>query len=322
MERSKAQFPRLLELDRRIRAKEYPNCLSFSTEWEVSQKTVQRDVDFLRDQLNAPIKYDRDRQGFYYTDTNWFLPALSMSEGDLFTLLVASKALEAYRGAPVAKDLERIFDKIAGLLPDRLSLRPELIFSRFSFTSPPSRPVDDKIWTCMVRGLLHQQYVKVTYLAFEASKSKEHLIAPYHIANLQGEWYVLGADDVHQGVFQYAVARIQSASLAEKHFEIPSDFDAAKLVGRTFSRFVGEKSHKIRLVFDKEVGPWVLERVWHPKQKIAKRGGGQTEVSFQAAGLFEVSRWVLAWGSHVKVLEPVELKKMVADEIKKMGALY
>ena len=74
MERSKSQFPRLLELDRRIRSKEYPNCLTFSEEYEVSQKTIQRDIDFLRDQLGAPIEYDRDRKGFYYTDQNWFLP--------------------------------------------------------------------------------------------------------------------------------------------------------------------------------------------------------------------------------------------------------
>ena len=116
MERTKAQFPRLLELDRQIRAGDYPNCLKFSGEYEVSQKTIQRDIDFLRDQMNAPIEYDRERQGFYYKDTTWFLPALSLSEGDLFVLLVASKALEAYRGTPVAKELERVFTKITDCL--------------------------------------------------------------------------------------------------------------------------------------------------------------------------------------------------------------
>lgn len=322
MERTKAQFPRLLELDRQIRAGDYPNCLKFAAYYEVSQKTIQRDVDFLRDQMNAPIEYDRERQGFYYKDKNWFLPALSLSEGDLFVLLVATKALDAYRGTPVAKELERVFTKITDLLPDRISLKPELVFSRFSFTSPPSKPVDEKVWTCVVRGLLHQQYVKVRYQAFEAREPKDHLIAPYHIANLQGEWYVLGSSDSHEGVVQYAVSRIKSASLGETHFEIPADFDPGKLVGRTFSRFVGGKSHPIRLLFDKQMAPWVLDRVWHPKQKIVKRKGGETEISFNAAGLFEVYRWVLAWGSHVKVLEPLELRQMVADEIKRMAKVY
>ena len=98
MKRNKSQFSRLLELDKRIRQGLYPNCLNFSADWEVSQKTVQRDIDFLRDSLNAPIDYDREKKGFYYTTTQWFMPYISVSEGDLVAILVAEKALEQYRG--------------------------------------------------------------------------------------------------------------------------------------------------------------------------------------------------------------------------------
>ncbi|MEI6217714.1 MAG: WYL domain-containing protein [bacterium] len=322
MDRTKTQFPRLLELDRQIRAGSYPNCLTFADEYEVSQKTIQRDIDFLRDQMNAPIEYYRDKKGFYYTDSNWFLPALNMSEGDLFILMVASKALEAYRGTPVAKELERIFAKITDNLPDKISLKPELVFSRFSFTSPPSKPVDEKIWTCVVRGLLNQQLVKITYHSFEAREAREQLLAPYHLANLQGEWYALGSSDTRPGVRQFALARIKSAVLLEEHFAIPRDFNAEKLVSRTFSRFVGDKSYPIRLLFHKDVVPSLLDCIWHRDQKTLRRKNGDIELTFQAAGLLEVHRWILAWGSHVRVLEPGELKTMVANEIKLMAKVY
>ena len=56
MKRSKTQFKRLTELTDRIRdGREPVNCLILATEWEVSQKTVQRDIDYLRDQLHAPL---------------------------------------------------------------------------------------------------------------------------------------------------------------------------------------------------------------------------------------------------------------------------
>ena len=45
MTRTKPQFVRLVELDRHIRNGKHPNCLTFSTEYEVSQKTVQRDME-------------------------------------------------------------------------------------------------------------------------------------------------------------------------------------------------------------------------------------------------------------------------------------
>ncbi len=320
MNRTQSQFARLLEVDRHIRTGRYPNCLTFAKEWEVSQKTVQRDMDFLKDQLHAPLKYDREKKGFYYTNQNWFLPSLSLSEGDLFALFVASKALEQYRGTPIAKELERVFAKLTGMLPDKLSLRPELIYSRFSFSAPPAKPVDGKIWACVVRGLLTQTKVKISYRSMEATAAKERLLSPYHIANLQGEWYVFGHSDVDGEIRQFALPRIQKAKLADQHFDLPDDFDAEKLLANTFGRFViSAEVHDVRLLFDAEVAPWVLERQWHPKQRAIIQPDGKVELSFPATGINEVFRWVLAWGHHVKILAPEQLQKLQRDEVLQMA---
>jgi predicted DNA-binding transcriptional regulator YafY len=320
MKRTKTQFSRLLELDRQIRDRKYPNCLTFSMDWEVSQKTVQRDIDYLRDMLNAPIEYDRDKKGFYYTDSNWFLPSLSMSEGDLLAVLIGSKALEAYRGTPIARDLGRVFSRIAELLPDKLTVRPELVFSRFSFTAPPSKPIQEEIWVQLVRGLMNQRVVKIAYRALEAKESKEREIEPYHIANLSGEWYVFAKCRRADQVLQFSIPRIQKAELLDETFEMPADFDPEKLLATTFGRFaLGQKAHEVKLLFDKEIAEWVLERQWRPKQKIRKRSSGDVELSFKVMGLFEVFRWVLAWGRHCRVLAPAELHQQVRDEVKAMA---
>lgn len=320
MKRNKPQFSRLLELDRAIRAGKYPNCLSFAATYECSQKTVQRDIDYLKDQLGAPLAYDRGKQGYYYTASSWFLPSLNLSEGDLLALLVGSKALEQYRGTPMAAQVERVFAKLAGMLPDKISIRPELVFNRFSFTSPPTKPIDVDVWTCLVRGLLTQTVVRMIYRSFEAQTSKAVQLSPYHIANLQGEWYVFGFSDVHGELRQFALPRIEKATLTERHFDLPADFDPAKMLSKTFSRFVlGETTHTVRLLFDKEIAPWVLERQWHAQQKAIRRKNGDVELSFAVAGIFEVFRWVLAWGRYAQVLAPQELKTMVADEVRHMN---
>jgi Ankyrin repeats (3 copies) len=73
MNRTKPQLHRLLALDRLIRSGKYPNALTFARKWEVSQKTVQRDIEFLRDMLGGPLEYDRVRKGYYYSDPQWDL---------------------------------------------------------------------------------------------------------------------------------------------------------------------------------------------------------------------------------------------------------
>ena len=53
MKRSKTQWKRLLVLNERIKSGKYPNCSSFAKEWEVSTKTIPRDVEFLHYQLGV-----------------------------------------------------------------------------------------------------------------------------------------------------------------------------------------------------------------------------------------------------------------------------
>lgn len=325
MKRTQSQFARFMELDRLIRQKQYPNCITFSTKWGVSQKTTQRDVEFLRDQCGAPIAYDRDRKGFYYEDATWMLPSVFLSEGELLAVLLASRAMEQYRGTPVAKEVERVFNKLAGLLPDKVTLRPELLYTRFTFKGVSAKPVDAEIWAVVVHGLLTQNTIRVKYRTFEAadsSKGKESRVNPYHIANLQGEWYLIGVHSGYTDVRQFSIARIEKATLTTEHFDIPADFDPGKLLAGTFGRYVGDgKTHTVRLLFPRDEASWVKEREWHPLQTVKTRKTGEIELSFPAAGMFEVMRWVLSWGKSVRVLAPTELVKMVAEEVRGMAAI-
>lgn len=322
MKRNTTQFCRLMALHEAIRSAKYPNCLSFSMEYEVTQKTIQRDIDFLRDSLNAPLEFDRQKNGFYYKDATWFLPSIILGEGELMALLMASRALEQYQGTPVAGEIKRVFEKISELLPEKISIPPEYLFTRFTFTSPPAKPVDEKVWIALIRGLLNQKTVKIKYQAFEAPVAKEYPIDPYHVANLRGEWYVFGYSHLSDKLTPLAMARIKTANVTDDSFSIPASFDPKKLFDDTFGRFTllpGHKAYTIRLRFDKDVAPWVLDKEWHLKQKVSRLANGDIELKFPAAGLMEVQHWVLAWGRYVKVLEPAELKKAVANEIRAMA---
>ena len=137
----KPQFQRLVFIDQKIRAGRYPNCTTLSREWEVSYKTIQRDIDYLKDAHNAPIEYDKPHNGFCYKNPTWFLPAVMLSEGDIFALLIGSQALQMYQGTPMAGELKAIYAKLAQLLPEQISVPPELIFNRLSFLGAPCRPI-------------------------------------------------------------------------------------------------------------------------------------------------------------------------------------
>jgi len=153
MKRSKTQAERLLALDQLLRNNKYPNCTSFAEEWEISTKTAQRDIDYLKDRMGAPIEYDALKRGYYYTEPTFMLPAVQMNEGELAALLMGSKALEQFQGTPMAEKLVPVFEKLSAFLPDNITVRPEELFTRFSFISPPPMPVSSKVWNTVVQAL-------------------------------------------------------------------------------------------------------------------------------------------------------------------------
>jgi predicted DNA-binding transcriptional regulator YafY len=321
IDRTKSQLLRVMELDREIRSGKYPNCLTFSVDWEVSQKTIQRDIDYLRDQHGAPIEYDRDKKGFYYTDPSWFLPAVALSEGELLSLLMGTEALRALRGTPMAAQLETMYGKLAQMLPENISVAPEILFNEFSVVSTPARPIELTVWKAVVRGLTHRCRIKIKYQRFGSKSVREMTVDPYHLTNLQGEWYLFAGKDGHDGWRQYSLGRIRGAEVTNTAFDIPDSFHPEKVVRGSFGRARMGKAVTVRLLFNAEVRDWVLEREWHPAQKLKQRKDGSVELSFPAHGLFEVQRWVLSWGRQVRVLAPKELAAAVRDEIDAMASL-
>ncbi len=82
-----------------------PNSSDFMNEFEVSRRTVARDLDFLRDEERAPLAYDDARHGFRLTDETYTLPPVRISRKEAFSFGLARKLLAHYEGTPLHLDM-------------------------------------------------------------------------------------------------------------------------------------------------------------------------------------------------------------------------
>ena len=81
------------------------NSSDFKEELGVSRRTVARDLDFLRDEENAPIEYDESRKGYLLTDDSCSLPPVRLSRKEVFSFSIARKLLGAFEGTPLEMDM-------------------------------------------------------------------------------------------------------------------------------------------------------------------------------------------------------------------------
>lgn len=72
---------RIQWLHKKMTMKSYPNAQRLAERFGISHRQAQRDMDYLRRELGAPIAYDNSRKGFYYTQA-FVLPVLFSSDND------------------------------------------------------------------------------------------------------------------------------------------------------------------------------------------------------------------------------------------------
>jgi predicted DNA-binding transcriptional regulator YafY len=319
----RSQFRRLMELDQRIRAGDYPNCFTFADAWEVSRKTVQRDIQFLKDGMGAPLAYDYERRGYYYTDMSWSLPGLTVTEGELLQLLLAERMAAQYQGTPIAKTIESLFEKIREALPDRLTVNPAYVSAQFSFHGQPKRPISEDVWLPIFQALRGSRVLRIWYKAVDWRRAHTRDLEPVHLACIAEEWYLIAYDRGVKELRNFAVSRIQSVESGDEVFE-GHEFDPEAYFANRFGRFVGKagEAHRIAVLFGKDVAAWVAERVWHPEQRIRRHRDGTLTLSFPAPSLYEVKRWVLQWGAEAEVLEPEELRDAVRKDVEGLRSRY
>ena len=313
---------RIMQIHELLREGKFPNCQELSDDFEVSYKTVQRDIDFMRDQLQLPIEYDSAHHGFIYTREVKNLPTVALKEGEVVALLVAQKAAEQYRGTPFEKSLKSAFSRLVEGMPARSEISLSELSSALSFrpSGPPSS--DLASFQMISSALLASQEISFRYRKPGDGAGSERRIQPYHLGCIGGVWYLIGFDLARSAVRTFALARIDSPRNLNRRFTRPKDFSLDAMLGESFSAFETKNAQLIRILLDPVAAPLTGERKWHPSQKMTFRKDGSAELTLKVGIAPDLEAWILSWGPRAKVLEPVALRNRIAAALQKAVMQY
>src|SRR6185436_2427966 len=274
-------------------------------------KSIQRDLDFMRDRLTLPIAYNGSRFGYYYTEKVSAFPTMQITEGELVALVIAEKALQQYRGTQFEKPLLSAIRKIEQSLPDTISLNLADVEQTISFRTRAEPVLNLEIFDALAQATAHRRQLELTYRKAGNRQSEARLIDPYHLANINGEWYLFAWDHARKDIRTFVPARIQSVKPTGKTFPRPQKFSLDERLRGSFGVHSGRDEHEVVLRFNRRVADLVREKKWHESQQLKELKNGEVELRLKLSSLAEIERWVLSWGGDAKVLKPRELVESV-----------
>jgi proteasome accessory factor B len=269
----------MLVIHEELKRGAFANCTNLATRLEVSTKTIMRDLAFMRDRLDLPLEYDPKLYAYRYTYPVENFPTVQVTEGELVALLVAQKALEQYKGTPYQRQLAIAFDKIASGLRDRISFTPDRSAMGVSFHNLGLAKTDLKVFELLSRAVLNELELEFDYQKPQAPEPEHRRIRPYHLANRENLWYLVGFDLARQAIRSFALPRITNTAVTKVEFNRPADFSPDRYFGKTFGAFVGSGDYAIRIRFDADAAGRVRERFWHESQEARELAGGALELS-------------------------------------------
>ena len=297
----------MLRIHQAISAGRYPNATTLAHEIEVVTKTIHRDIDFMRDRLGLPVEYDGRKYGYYYTQEVSAFPTLQITEGELFALLVAEKALQQYRGTTFEKPLLSAFKKMESALPDTISLNLADWDQSISFRTSAEPILNLEIFDVLAKATARHRQLQLSYRKPGGKQAEPRIVDPYHLANINGEWFLFAFDHLRRDIRTFVPSRILAAEATGKTFARPPKFSVAKMLQDSFGVHSGRGDYAVVIRFDPVAADYIREKRWHPSQQLRELKDGGVELRLKLSSLGEIQRWILGWGGSAVVLEPPEL---------------
>jgi predicted DNA-binding transcriptional regulator YafY len=313
---SRPPLNRFQEIFHAIKTGRYPNRTKLAETIEVTTKTIQRDIDYMRYQMSVPIEFDFARGGYHFTRPMTELPLFQLTEAELVSVFVAQKALEAYKGTAFEQPLRTAFQKLqAATGSANVSVSWEDLDSAISFRQFGAYLPDATIFSELAEAIQNKEVVEFGYKKLDAKASEKRTVEPWHLACVSGQWYLLGYDRSRKARRIFVLARMQKVSRTGRKFSNPrpGEGEIQRLFRNSFQIWQSENAdlEQIFLKFSGRAAQLVRERNWHASQQIQELAGGNLELSLTLNSLEEVIPWILSWGKNCEVVRPTKLQRKV-----------
>ncbi len=307
----------------RIKAGVYPNAGDMAERFEISRKQAQRDIEFMRDRLNAPLVYDPARRGYGYEDGRYELPPVWFDEEELIALCLAMRLAAAVPDRGLKESLTRLLGKFLSFRSAATGPGLKDVREKVSVRNIQYYRVDEAVFHEVVSALFAGRPLRLSYYTPHKDESTERTVKPLHLLCYMGSWHLMAYCTLRDDVRFFTLSRIRSVEPVSGRVRIPDRFGSVRrYMERSFGLMQSGASFDVCLRFDPTVARWVSEQVWHPSQSVSFDPDGRLILRFPVSDLREVRREILKYGSAVEVLAPEGLRREIMDEIKKMACVY
>lgn len=288
----------------------------------LSDSSLRRDFRYMKNELGAPLAYDKKRHGWHYTKP-FKLPAEGFCDDEILYL-------ELIRGLVNQNSNDDFLYKAFDNLLNKITPKKEPVESvettlqdRFYIAPRPKQLIDEGVVEKVLEAIKNNYLLDFNYFSKWEPEERHRKIMPFQLVFDSGSMYLYAASSNPRvpGPRLYKLSKMHNVELIKSRtFELPANYRFRENFeeGR-FGAFQYDEAYDFKIEFSGEARSIVRECVWSDNQEIEEnQQAGTTTISFTSSQWIPIFRWLLSYGENACPLEPDWFVEQWKNSIKKM----
>ncbi len=304
------KFDRIFQLHAILKSRRTPIPLEeLTARLECSKSTLHRAINALKDHLNAPVVFDANAGGYKYGKPE---------TGEAFEL--PGRPLRSAGGGLPEEHLGALAKRL-----DELTKHQHLNLGeaaqRLRFPAIAARPAGAAFNT-VASATLKRQKLWLEYHARSTDEVTERTVSPQRIVHYREAWYLDAWDEGKDALRSFSIDRIRRATVIDKRALDVPEAELDEHYSTAYGIFGGKADKVAVLRFTPERARWVADEQWHPQQEGRWLADGSYELKIPYREARELVMDVMRQGAGVEVVAPADLRRQIAEELRRASTLY
>lgn len=299
-----------------------------SEEFEVSQRTVYRDLDILEN-MGIPIERKQGIDGGISIIETFKLENINFSKSEL-SRIISILSNHYYKDSKTKLSIEKLKNVISDV---DLEEQKKLDYFKIEQNYHMNDKEKEKI-SVLKKAIENKNVIKINYVNNNAERSIREL-EPYVISFKGYMVYLMGYCLLRNELRVFKLSRMKEMEITNKKFQFKDEILDEIYSQKEFFKFYDDNNDEnIVLKFQKNFFD-EIENIFDKYEVLDNKSFNikyeNTGISAQESDIlimvnWKIDRWfwsfILGFGKMVEVIEPKELREKITKEIEQMSSIY
>jgi len=287
---------RLLEIVYILFDKKTVTAKELSRNFEVSQRTIYRDIDRLS-AAGIPVYTNKGKGGGISLLDNFVLNKSMLSDKEQIDILSSLQGLNALHGP----DVEPVLKKLSILFAKNNINWIDVDFSHWG-----SNYMEREKFNQLKIAILSSNIITFDYINTNNERSKR-IVEPMQMLFKEKSWYLKAYCTVKQDFRTFKIIRMKNIELTQQTF-------TKKEQKAQYVEFLNENTITLKLKFSKDVSNRVYDEFCH--EAITLNDDGNLNVTVKFPKNEWIYGYVMSFGPWCEVIEPQHIRELIQQRFK------